>query len=463
MADSREYDITIIGGGPGGYVAAIRAAQLGAKVALVEKDKLGGTCLNRGCIPTKAMVRSVDALMEAKHGAEFGVDIKGFELNFPRIMARKNEVVATQVAGIERLMKANKIDIYQGTGRLASPRSVRVNGEEIATKKVVIATGSVPARIPVPGLDLPAVVTSDEILELTKVPASLIVIGGGVIGAEFASIFNGLGSKVTIVEMLPLILPPVDEEIVRRYTQLLRTQGLDVHTGATVKAVEKKEALLEVVFDTAKGESKVSAEMVLVAVGRSPYTEGVGLSEIGVNMNRRAVAVNERLETNIDGIYAIGDAIGGIMLAHVASYEGEVAVENALGHSRTVDYRVVPNCIFTTPEIAGVGLTEKEVKEKGIPYKVSRFPFSALGRAHAMGDTTGLVKLIGEADSKRILGVHILGPHATDLISEGAIAMHMEGTAEDIAHTIHAHPTLPEAMAEAALGQLDGSLHLVKL
>lgn len=463
MADPKEYDITIIGGGPGGYVAAIRASQLGAKVALIEKDKLGGTCLNRGCIPTKAMVRSGEAIIEARHAADFGVDLKGFDINFARIMARKNEVVSTQVAGIERLMKGSKVDVYNGSGKLASPRSVRVNGEEITSKKVVIATGSVPARIPVPGLDLPGVVTSDEILELKDVPASLVVIGGGVIGMEFGSIFNGLGSRVTIVEMLPQILPPVDEEIVRRYVQVLRGQGIEVNTSAAVKAVEKRDASLEVVFQTAKGESRIAAEMVLVAVGRSPYSEGLGLAELGVTMNRRAVAVNERLETNIDGVYAIGDAIGGIMLAHVASYEGEVAVENALGHNRQVDYRVVPNCIFTTPEISGVGMTEKEVKEKGIAYKASRFPFSALGRAHAMGETTGIVKLLCEADSGKVLGVHIIGPHATDLIAEGAAVMQLGGTAKDIAHTIHAHPTLPEAMHEAALGQLDGSLHVLKI
>ncbi|MBI2909999.1 MAG: dihydrolipoyl dehydrogenase [Chloroflexi bacterium] len=463
MADPKEYDITIIGGGPGGYVAALRAAQLGAKVALVEKDKLGGTCLNRGCIPTKAMVRSVEALHEAKHAADFGVDLKGFDLNFGRLMARKNEVVATQVAGIERLMKGNKIDVYNGAGKLESPRSVAVNGEKITTKKVVLATGSVPARVPVPGLDLPGVVTSDEILDITKVPASLVVIGGGVIGMEFGSIFNGLGSKVTIVEMLPQILPPVDEEIVRRYGQLLRAQGIEVNISATVKAVEKKGESLEVTYEMAKGQSRIEAEMVLVAVGRSPYTEGLGLADVGVTMNRRAIAVNERLETNLDGVYAIGDAIGGIMLAHVASYEGEIAVENALGASRTVDYRVVPNCIFTAPEMAGVGMTEKEVKEKGITYKASRFPFSALGRAHAMGDTTGIVKLLCEAESGKVLGVHIIGPHATDLIAEGAAVMQMGGTAKDIAHTIHAHPTLPEAMHEAALGQLDGALHVLKI
>ncbi|MBI4302511.1 MAG: dihydrolipoyl dehydrogenase [Chloroflexi bacterium] len=463
MEEGMEYDIAIVGGGPGGYVAAIRAAQLGAKVALVEKERLGGTCLNRGCIPTKALARSAEAFHEVKVAQDFGVETSTVAINFPQIIARKNSVVNALVGSIEQLMRAGGIKVYDGLGRLTSPRTIKVDEEEVKAKRIILATGSVPARIPVPGLDLPGVVTSNEILDIAEFPSSLVIIGGGIIGVEFASIFGVLGSKVAIVEMLPQIMPPVDDEISRRFGQVLRSQGVEVHTGAAVKMVQGESPNLEVVFDTAKGEKTVTGEMVLVAVGRSPYTEGLGLAEIGMKMNRRAVAVNEYLETNIPGVYAIGDAIGGIMLAHVASYEGEIAVANALGGEQRVDYRVVPNGIFTYPEIAGVGMMEKEVRDAEIPYKISRFPFSALGRAQVMGETTGTVKLICNAETGKVLGMHIMGPHATDLVQEGALAMQLGATAEDISHTIHSHPTLPEAIMEAALGQGLGSIHLRKI
>lgn len=459
--EAREYDIAIIGGGPGGYVGALRAAQLGARVAIIEKDRLGGTCLNRGCIPTKALVRSVECLEEVKRASEFGVDVAAHSFDFARMMERKDRVVDTLVSGIEELVKAARIDLYQGTGRLLSPRRVAVNGQEIAAKNIIIATGSVSARVPVPGLDLPRVLTSDDILELTEMPQSLAVIGGGVIGMEFASIFNFLGTEVTVIEMLPNILPPVDDEIARRFRMIARRQGITINVGSPVRDVREGEKGLRVFFGPPDREPQsIEAEKVLLAVGRSPYTEGLGLAELGIAMNRRAVAVNDRLETNVEGVYAIGDVIGGIMLAHVASYEGEVAVENALGRNRAADYRVVPGCIFTSPEIATVGMMEQEVREAGINYKVSRFPFSALGRAQALGETEGTVKMICEAETSQVLGVHILGPHATDLIGEAAAVMHAKGTAQDIVHTIHAHPTLPEAMLEAAMGQFEGSLHV---
>ncbi|MBI4215861.1 MAG: dihydrolipoyl dehydrogenase [Chloroflexi bacterium] len=463
MAETKEYDITIIGGGPGGYVGAIRASQLGARVALVEKDRLGGTCLNRGCIPTKALAKAVEVLAEAKHAAEYGVKVSSPTVDFRKMMERKNTVVNNLVSGIEGLMKAGAIDVYKGAGRLVSPARVAVVGQELKTKKVVLATGSVPARIPVPGLDLPGVVTSDDILNLTELPKSLVIIGGGVIGMEFASIFGALGTKITVVEMLPAILPPCDEELARRYHQMARSQGIDINVSAKVKGVRQGQDSLEVVFDTAKGESVAPAQMVLVAVGRSPYTEGLGLAEVGVTMNRRAIAANEHLETNLPGVYAIGDAIGGIMLAHVASHEGEVAVENALGRRRKADYSAVPGCIFTNPEIADVGLSEKEAKDKGIPHKVSKFPFSASGRAQTMGEAQGLVKMICEEGSGKVLGVHILGPRATDLIAEAALAVRLGVTAKDLAHTIHAHPTLPETVMEAAMAQLDGAIHVRRM
>ena len=454
-----EKDIVIVGGGPGGYVAAIHAAHLGAEVAVIEKDRLGGTCLNRGCIPTKALVRSVDILREAERADEFGIAIGSIKADLPQIMARKREVVDKLVSGVEQLMKANKISVYRGSGHIVSPRLVRVNATEIVTRKIIIATGSESAPLPVNGLDLPGVLTTDDILELEELPESLVVIGGSHVGVEFASIFSALGTKTTIVKRRPLLLEPVDEEIGRRFAQTLSRQGIEVIIGAAVKAIKKEGALLRVVWDTPEGEQGVEAQVVLMATGRRPYSDGLGLSELGVKLDGAAIEVNERLETNIDDVYAIGDVLGKHMLAHVASYEGEIAAENALGRRRQADYRAVPTCIFTHPEIAGVGITEKEAKDGSIPHKVSKFPFLACGRAVAMGETAGIVKMICHADNDKILGVHIMGPHAGDLIAEGTLAVQLGATARDVAHTIHAHPTLPEAFHETAMAQLEGSIH----
>ena len=458
-----EKDIVIVGGGPGGYVAAIHAAHLGANVALIEKDALGGTCLNRGCIPTKALVKSMEVLLETKRASDSGIDVGDIKVNFQKVMARKSNIVSQMVAGVEQLMKANKIAVYRGTGRMLSPRLIKVNDGEIATKKVIIATGSESTPLPVPGLELPGVLTTDDILELKELPESLVVVGGSHVGAEFACIFNAFGTKVTIVKRRPLQLEPVDEEIGRRFAQTLPRQGIEVKIGAAVKAIRQEGSILRVVWDTPEGEQGVEGQMVLVATGRAPYTDGLGLSEVGVNMEKKAVVVNERLETNIPDVYAIGDVIGKNMLAHVASYEGEIAVENALGRSRQADYRAVPSCVFTRPEIAGVGITEKEARERGIPHKVSKFPFAACGRAVAMDEKVGMVKIICDAENGRVLGMHIMGPHASDLIAEGVLAIQLGATAKDVAYTIHAHPTLPEAVHEAAMGQLEGSIHFRKM
>jgi dihydrolipoamide dehydrogenase len=303
------------------------------------------------------------------------------------------------------------------------------------------------------------VLTTDDILELEELPESLVVIGGSHVGVEFASIFSALGTKTTIVKRRPLLLEPVDEEIGRRFAQTLSRQGIEVIIGAAVKAIKKEGALLRVVWDTPEGEQGVEAQVVLMATGRRPYSDGLGLSELGVKLDGAAIEVNERLETNIDDVYAIGDVLGKHMLAHVASYEGEIAAENALGRRRQADYRAVPTCIFTHPEIAGVGITEKEAKDGSIPHKVSKFPFLACGRGVAMGETAGIVKMICHADNDKILGVHIMGPHAGDLIAEGTLAVQLGATARDVAHTIHAHPTLPEAFHETAMAQLEGSIH----
>ena len=454
-----ERDIVIIGGGPGGYVAAIHAAHLGAGVALIEKDRLGGTCLNRGCIPTKALVRSAEVLLDSRRASDFGIEIGSVKANLPQIMARKRRVVDRLVAGVEQLMKANKIGVYRGMGRIVSPHLVEVDDTEIATRKIIIATGSESSLLPIDGLDLPGVLTTDDILELEELPKSLVVVGGSHVGVEFASIFSALGTKVTIVKRRPLLLEPVDEEIGRRFAQTLSRQGIEVIIGAAVKGIKKEGTGLRVVWDAAGGEQGVAGQMVLMATGRRPYTEGLGLPELGVTTDGEAIHVNECLETNIDDVYAIGDVLGKHMLAHVASYEGEIAVENALGRRRQVDYRAVPTCVFTFPEIAGVGITEKEAQDSNIPHKVSKFPFLACGRAVAMDETAGIVKMICHADSGKVLGLHIMGPHAGDLIAEGALAVQLGATASDIAHTIHAHPTLPEAVHETAMGHLEGSIH----
>ena len=454
-----EKDIVVIGGGPGGYVAAIHAAHLGARVAVVEKDRLGGTCLNRGCIPTKALVRSVEVLLEARRAREFGLEIEGLKAHLPRIMARKREVVERLVSGVEQLMKANKISVYHGTGHIASPHLVKVDDAEIATAKIIVASGSESSPLPIDGLHLPGVLMTDDMLELEELPQSLVVIGGSHVGVEFASIFSALGTKTTIVKRRPLLLEPVDEEVGRRFAQTLSKQGIDVVIGAAVKAIKKQGAGLKVVWQTPEGEQGVEGQMVLMATGRRPYTEGLGLADLGVKMNGGAVEVDEHLRTSVDGVYAIGDVLGKHMLAHVASYEGEVAAENALGRPRQADYRSVPTCVFTCPEVAGVGITEKEAKDTGIPHKVSKFPFLACGRAVALGETAGFVKMICHADSGKVLGLHIMGARAGDLIAEGALAVQLGATARDIAHTMHAHPTLPEAVHETAMGQLEGAIH----
>lgn len=440
-------------------MAAIHAAHLGAKVALVEKDKLGGTCLNRGCIPTKTLIKSVEVLIDARRAKDFGIDVGNVAIDFQKIMSRKSNVVHKLVSGVERLMKSNKISIHRGNGHILSPHLVKVNDEEITTKKLIIATGSESTLPPIPGLDLPGVLTSDDILELKESPESLVIIGGSHTGVEFASFFNALGTKVTIVKRRPLQLEPVDEELGRRFAQTLHKQGIEVKIGANVKAIRKEGAGLKVIWDTPDGEQGVAGQMVLMATGRQPYIKGLGLAELEIKTDGQAILVNERLETNVDDVYAIGDVLGKRMLAHVASYEGEIAVENALGHRRQADYRAVPCCIFTHPEVAGVGITEAQAKDSNIPYKVSKFPFHACGRAVTIDETVGMVKMICDAESGKVLGMHIMGPHASELIAEGTLAIQMGATARDIASTIHAHPTLSEAILETAMGQLDGSIH----
>lgn len=451
-----EYDVVIIGGGPGGYVSAIRAAQLGGRVALVEKDRVGGTCLNRGCIPTKALVRCVNSLREARRASQFGVVVPEPAFDFAAMLAHRDGVVDRLVGGVEGLLRAHGVDFYPGTGTIICPDLVRVvnpgaASAELSARNVVIATGSVAGRPPIDGLDTPGVLIGEEILNLDHVPGSLLVIGGGVVGLEFANIFQTLGSQVTVIEMLPTLLPPVDQEIARRYGVYLQKGGTRVFLKAQVEELRPTETgQVSVHFSTDGREQREEADRVLVATGRVPFSAGLGLEDLGVETNRGAVMVNSRLQTNVPGVYAVGDATGRVMLAHVASRQGEVAVENILGHPVEMDYHAVPNCVFTDPEIAGVGLTEQEAKEQNLDYTVAKFPFTASGKALAMGETDGLVKLICERGFGKVLGMHVMGPHASDLIAEGALAVQLGATAKDIADTIHAHPTLAEATMEAA-------------
>lgn len=463
---SEVFDLVVIGGGPGGYVAAIRAAQLGQTVALVEKEQLGGTCLNRGCIPTKALVKAANLWREINSCQEFGFSVSAPKLDMAAVQTRKNQVVAALRSGVETLMKGNKIKVYHGRAEVAEAGRVRVQpdtGEAVVleARNLILAHGSAPARVPIPGADLPGVITSDEALDLDSVPGRMVIIGGGVIGIEFAGIFASFGTEITVVEILPAILPMVDEEISRRLTPLLKKAGIAVRTRTRVEAIQQKGDGLAVEIEGAAGKEVLAADLVLLATGRVPVTDGIDIEALGLRMNGRAVAVDERMRTSVPGIYAIGDLVGGAMLAHVASAEGIVAAENCAGLEATMDYRVVPSCIFCEPEVASVGLTEKEAREQGIDVKVSKFPFSANGKALTLGAPNGIVKLIGDAQTGLVLGGHIMGPHATDLIAEVALAIKARVTAADIAHTIHAHPTLAETVAEAAHGLVGKPLHQV--
>jgi dihydrolipoamide dehydrogenase len=456
-------DIVVIGGGPGGYVAAIHAAHLGAKVALVEKGRLGGTCLNQGCIPTKALVKSVKAFLESKKAIDFGVDIGKVTVNFPRIMERKNRIVKHLREGIEHLIGSNRISLYQGMGSIKSQNSVEVNAQEIVGDKIILATGSRATSVSAPGIDLPEVLSTDDILEISELPESLLIVGGGYIGAEFACIFGALGTKVTIVEKMSECLESVDREIRTRFVGILRRKGVKILTGTELKSIQKAGTSLKIDCTTSGADQELEANLVLIATGRIPYTEGLGLKELGMEMDGSAISVNEELETNIQGIYAIGDVTGKNMLAHVASYEARIAVENALGRSRQVDYQAVPYCIFTCPELASVGITEDQARSNGIAYKVSKFPFHASDRAVVMDETGGLIKVICEALSGRIIGMHIMGPHASELIAEGVLSIRLGATAEDLVNTIHAHPTLSEVVHEAVMGQMEGPIHYLKI
>ncbi len=463
MSNGEQFDLTVIGSGPGGYVAAIRAAQMGLKTAVVERDPAGcgGTCLQRGCIPTKALLHTADLYEDLKRGKEFGITADNVGLDFAALMSRKARVVTRLSKGIESyLFRKNRVTLFKGHGRLEGGRSVIVKNDKgetrIESKNVLIATGSRPKSLPGITPDGKSILTSDEILELKECPKSLIVIGAGAVGIEFASIFSRFGAAVTVIELLPRVLPLEDEEISAEAGKLL-SKYFTIHTGAQTEAALKTAAGVEVAFRAADGQSRtVTAELLLVAVGRGPVTDGLGLETTKVQLERGYVRVNARMETDEPGVFAIGDVVTidgkpHPQLAHVASAEGISVAERLAGKPvDPLNYDRIPSATYCQPEVAGVGLTEAEARKRGYEVKVGKFPFGNLAKPRILGHEGGFVKVVSEARYDEVLGVHIVGPHATDLIAEACVALRLEATTEELFRTVHAHPTLPEVLMQAA-------------
>jgi len=464
------YDLIVIGTGPGGYVCAIRAAQLGLKTAVVEKRAtFGGTCLNVGCIPSKALLHASELFEEAGHSfAKMGIKVSEPALDLPAMMAFKDSGVAGNVNGVAFLLKKNKVDTFHGAGRIAAPGKVEVKAEDggtqtLETKSIVIATGSDVAPLRGVTIDEKHVVSSTGALVLDKVPETLLVIGAGVIGLELGSVWRRLGAKVIVVEFLDRIVPGIDGEAAKQFQRLLQKQGIAFKLSSKVTGVTNSAARLTATIEPAAGGTAetIEADVVLVAIGRIPFTEGLGLEDVGVKKdNRGRVVVDPHYQTNVPGIYAIGDVIAGPMLAHKAEDEGVAAAEIIAGHAGHVNYDVIPNVIYTYPEFASVGKSEEELKGAGIAYNTGKFPFTANGRAKVNMTTDGFVKILADAKTDRVLGVHILGADAGNMIAEAAIAMELGASAEDIARTCHAHPTLPEAVKEAAMAVDKRAIHM---
>lgn len=466
--------IAILGAGPGGYVAAIRAAQLGARVTVVENQALGGVCLNWGCIPSKALLSVVDLGDKIKKAAELGIDLPpGLTYNAASMVARKNKVVSGLVKGIATLFATWSIQHIEGTGELVDARTLRVSktdGSEarISADAIIIATGSSWPDLPMFPIDGRRIITSKQALDLERVPSTLLIIGGGVEGCEFASLYSGLGTNVTVVEMLPRLLPLEDEEIGRFMEREMKKRGVDIRTGTTVDKLERGQESLDAIF---KDGSRLTVDQVLVSVGRGLNSRGIGLEKAGMQIGSRGeILVNDRMETNVAGVYAIGDVVGKAMLAHVASAQGKVAVENILGEPRSMNYDVIPAGIFTLPEVGRLGLTEQQARERAQSQglnpdqaiRIGRFRYAALGKAQGTGETVGLFKVIAEAQTDRLLGVHIVGAHAADLIHEAALAMQVGATVHQVAEMIHAHPTLAEGMMEAMEDVAGRAIHMAR-
>jgi dihydrolipoamide dehydrogenase len=469
-----EYDLVILGGGTGGYVAAIRAAQLGLKTAVVEKEKLGGTCLHKGCIPSKALLRSAEVYATVKRSEEFGVSAADVSLNFAKVQERKEKIVSQLHKGVQHLMKKGKIDVYEGTGRILGPSifsplpgtiSVEMNSgsenEMLIPKNVIIATGSRPKTLPGLEVDGNYVLSSDEALRMEEVPQSIIIVGGGVIGIEWASMLADFGAEVTVLEYADRILPTEDQEISKEMQRLLKKKGIRIFTGAKVlpESLQKEQGVtITAVINNEPRE--FAAEKLLLSVGRQANIEEIGLENTDIELSSGVIKTNEYYQTKESHIYAIGDCIGGIQLAHVASHEGITAVEHITGNSpHLLDYKMIPSCIYSHPEAAKVGFTEDEAIANGNKVKVGKFSFRAIGKALVFGESDGFVKIIADEETNDVLGVHMIGPNVTDLISEAGLARVLDATPWEIAHTIHPHPSLSEVMGEAALAVDGKAIH----
>jgi dihydrolipoamide dehydrogenase len=459
-----DYDIAVLGGGPGGYVAAIRAAQLGKKVALIEARELGGTCLNRGCIPTKALLHGAEVYEQTANASVFGVTASEVGYDYEKMTAYKSATVDKLVSGIGMLEKAHGVKVVKGFGRLTDNHNMLIggaDGEETALSydRLILATGSSPARPPIEGINGANIVTSDDILSMTELPESFVIIGGGVIGIEFATLFATLGKPVTVIEMMPSILPGADADIVRTLTRVLKKKKVAIVNNAKVTKLEGGETVT-VTYELNGAEKTAQGACCVVSVGRKPETRGIGLEEIGIEFNRNFIAIDDHCRTNIENIYAIGDITGKIQLAHVASAQGLTAAANAAGGDEPIDYDVVPSCIYTSPEIAFVGVSEDKAKAAGLEYKLGSFNVAGNGRAMVMGENIGLVKLISDMDGK-LIGAQLMCPRATDMIAELAAVMKLGGSVKDIADTIHPHPTVSECVMEAAHDWEDLCCHAI--
>jgi dihydrolipoamide dehydrogenase len=467
MKMTEQYDVIIIGSGPGGYVAAARAGSVGLKTAIVEKDgALGGTCLHRGCIPTKALLHAADVISDLKDASKMGIVAEGVRVEWDKVQKHKNQIIKSNAGGVKHIMKGRKVDVYNGFGEMNGKNQVRVtHGDgavtELKTKNIILAVGSVPRALPFAPFDGERIMSSDHILGVEEIPGSLTVIGGGVIGIEFASLFIRLGTKVTVVEALPRILMPADDDVSATLTKELERQGVKIKTKCKVKSIQREGDSVKTVYVDEKGnESNVDSEICLVAIGRGPLTERIGLESTRVQTEKGYIIVNGMMETDEPGVYAIGDCVWTPLLAHTASAEGVVAAEHIAGLApAAIEYDHTPWCVYCEPPVAWVGLTETEAREAGNDVKIGKFNFAANPKAAILGKKRGFVKFITDAKHGEILGAHIIGPQATDLLAEPAYAMAMETTIEDVAKTVHAHPTLYEAIYEAAAIASDRAIH----
>ena len=458
----RKYDVVVIGAGPGGYVAAIRAAQLGLRTAIVERENVGGVCLNWGCIPSKSLLKNAEVLSLMKQADSYGITFDNLKYDLSKAMSRSRQVADQLVKGVQYLLKKNKVDLVMGEARIVDAGKVEVSpeGQQLETKNMIIATGSRPRILPGLEFDGEVIISSYDALKLTEVPPRLVVVGGGAIGVEFAYFYHTYGSEVTIIELLPHLLPNEDEEISTVLEKSLAKYGLEIMTGCSVQKITKQNGKGNIRFSSPDGEKEVGGDKVLIAIGVAPNSEGLGLEKVGVKVERGFVSVNDRMATNVEGIYAIGDVTGPPLLAHVASAQGVLAVEAIAGHETTpLVYEDMPRATYCHPQVASLGLTEAQAKDRGFKVKVGKFPFQANGKAIALDDYEGMVKFVVDEEFGELLGAHIIGPEASELLAEIGVAKQLEYSAEDIAKTVHAHPTLSEAIMEAALTVGDGAIH----